>query len=1296
MKSKTWSLFLSLVMMALMLPALQLRARAEEFEFNGLRYVYSSDYSSVYVVGYGEGLSADLIIPEEIEVDGTTYPISYIGSNAFENCTSLKSVTIPSSVKKIGEKAFYIRGNLKLIFAPNSNLTEANGIFNRYLTDVFVFEGDYEGFCNLFRNVNIVKYSLSAVSNNGSEITVSYVAAIYGQIKSVTLKLVEPANLYYDKGPKEAMFDGIEKFKNLIGCKEDLKVDYYKNGILLTSAPVEPGKYDAVVTYDVARASVTFEIKEGVVIGDFVYTLNKDFTAYLCSYTGNLERNSPNGVVEIPEIVSYLGSRYRITKICDGAFYNCRFLQDLKVQRYVSYISDTAFKGCKNLKKVMIAPNSALASNNVDCYLGKGMFDDTVAKIVEVCVHENSVGSNKVRERFKDVNKIDYKVHEFDFKDAGCKSSGVGSCNDGDNCCGVFEYNPLGHICVTKWSEDGKHIDKCIREGCEDKLEKVDFKENWENNVYMRICSKCEQCGVIILNGPGNVFYDGNPKKASWIFQDGDKKILLNNGIEEKNLKIDYYRVVNNGQGENDSFEKIEYAPIDVGKYEARLQIKEGCELRVGFEIKCDHSKSKTVSTCTKSVECSICGENSDAIGHDWGELKSDDKFHWLECTHDGCSARKNEAVHVYSDWRHLNQEASTRECTVCKRMEVCTHENGKWEALGDGVEFNCEKCRKYMLCLHEKGQFKWVCLDDGSRKKMCTNCGLTMNSCDHKRYKWKNDDTYHWKECSNCDGQISEIHDFDMSGSGKVDVRCKVCGYKLSVLGSCEDMYGITYELQSNGEAHMKKQDCARETIIIPEEVYDSVGQAYKVTKICGNALKFQNDVIKTVIISKNVNFIDEYAFAGCRGLKKLVFLSGSAFSKESSKQLSWKTFWHCNANVKVSFYEAANDVIKNMFSRAIGKNGSKLEFHSDYELKKPTCFYDGTLKCSNEEICIPRLPHEWKIEKQTAISTVYRCLYCKKDFTVNTHKNSNGGLFNTNLMNCLSPVGRDSVIERGSTVEVKVEEKSASQVEGAIKTAVYFDITFTCGDGSKITEFEKPVRFKLSLGGRNPRGAELWCWHDGKQSKIQKFDIEEQDGRFWVAFESTKFSIYEIRGVYYTIDDREITKNDSGSFTVKIKEDLTGMEEIRVKSKLLKSILSSGSKVYIVDDKKIPFEIIKSSVDKDSDLITLEFKEIWPDDFEQNEEFEMITRSDRDEWPGDSDEINQDENGEIITPETKEGLPEDTIEAEQEEVNKTMDQVTDNFKTGDTNNIMFLITLMFLALALGSLTVRKRKFEK
>ena len=543
---------------------------------------------------------------------------------------------------------------------------------------------------------------------------------------------------------------------------------------------------------------------------------------------------------------------------------------------------------------------------------------------------------------------------------------------------------------------------------------------------------------------------------------------------------------------------------------------------------------------------------------------------------------------------------------------------------------------------------------------------------CNHPNCKWQINDTYHWKECSDCDGQISEIHDFDMSGSGKRDVRCKVCGYKLSVLGSCKDVYGITYELQSNGEAYMKEQDYARETIIIPEEVYDSVGQAYKVTRICGNALKFQNGIIKTVIISKNVNYIDEYAFAGCKGLERLVFLPGSAFKKESSTKLSWKTFWHCNANVKVCFHEATNNVIKNKFSRAIGRHKSKLEFHtvrknnsepqSGCTLNVPKCFKGCTLECSGKEILIPPITHECRIEKQTAISTVYRCVHCKKGFTVNTPKNG-GDLFNTNLIDCLSTedltrvIGDDRLNEdtkkmvTGGTIEMKIEEKPVSQVKGASKNAMCFDITFTYFGVMKITEFKKPVKIKLSLGKHNPRGAELWCWHDEKPFKIKNFDVEEKNGKFWIIFESKQFSIYEIRGVCYTIDDSEIIKNDDGSFTVKIKEDLSDRDEMRAESKLLQNILSSGSKVYIVDDKENKFEIIENSVDEDGKLMTLKFREV---------------------------------------------LLEDPIEVEQEEVNTTMDQVTDNFKTGDTNNIAFLITLMFLALTLGSLTVRKKKFEK
>ncbi len=277
MKSKTWSLFLSLVIMALMLPALQLRTRAKEFVFNGLKYEYVDD-SSVCVVGYveigEEEFYERLVIPQEIEFNGRTYTVSAIKSRAFYGCRGLEQVMVPNSVKKIGKEALFVNDDLRLIFAPNSNLMEVDDIFKDDLTCVYVLKNDYEGLYDSFKWDDMVKCSLSAKSDNGSDITLWYVSENGKLMEDAALKLVEHINLYYDGSPKEVTLEGIKEFKTVAGCKEDLKVDYYKNGTLskLTSAPVEPGKYDAVVTYGGVRASVTFEIRHGIVVGD---TLNK-------------------------------------------------------------------------------------------------------------------------------------------------------------------------------------------------------------------------------------------------------------------------------------------------------------------------------------------------------------------------------------------------------------------------------------------------------------------------------------------------------------------------------------------------------------------------------------------------------------------------------------------------------------------------------------------------------------------------------------------------------------------------------------------------------------------------------------------------------------------------------------------------------------------------------------------------------------------------------------------------------------------------------------------------------------
>ena len=55
--------------------------------------------------------------------------VSYIGSIAFADCTSLTSITIPNSVTSIGQNAFWGCTELTSITIPNSVTTMGYGVF---------------------------------------------------------------------------------------------------------------------------------------------------------------------------------------------------------------------------------------------------------------------------------------------------------------------------------------------------------------------------------------------------------------------------------------------------------------------------------------------------------------------------------------------------------------------------------------------------------------------------------------------------------------------------------------------------------------------------------------------------------------------------------------------------------------------------------------------------------------------------------------------------------------------------------------------------------------------------------------------------------------------------------------------------------------------------------------------------------------------------------------------------------------------------------------------------------------
>ena len=73
--------------------------------------------------------SGNVVIPSTVLYNGTTYSVTSIGDDAFEDCSGLTSVTIPNSVTSIGSSAFKGCSGLTSITIPNSVTSIENSAF---------------------------------------------------------------------------------------------------------------------------------------------------------------------------------------------------------------------------------------------------------------------------------------------------------------------------------------------------------------------------------------------------------------------------------------------------------------------------------------------------------------------------------------------------------------------------------------------------------------------------------------------------------------------------------------------------------------------------------------------------------------------------------------------------------------------------------------------------------------------------------------------------------------------------------------------------------------------------------------------------------------------------------------------------------------------------------------------------------------------------------------------------------------------------------------------------------------
>ena len=138
------ALFLSLAVL-LSLPML-----AVEVEIDGINYELVAKIKEATVIKKSNGkYSGEVVIPESVEHEGTTYSVTSIAGSAFAYCSGLTSLTIPNSVTSIGDRAFSNCSGLNSVTIGNSvtSIGENAFFYCSGLTSVYI--SDIAAWCNI-------------------------------------------------------------------------------------------------------------------------------------------------------------------------------------------------------------------------------------------------------------------------------------------------------------------------------------------------------------------------------------------------------------------------------------------------------------------------------------------------------------------------------------------------------------------------------------------------------------------------------------------------------------------------------------------------------------------------------------------------------------------------------------------------------------------------------------------------------------------------------------------------------------------------------------------------------------------------------------------------------------------------------------------------------------------------------------------------------------------------------------------------------------------------------------------
>ena len=354
---------------------------------DGLHYVLTSHVEpyTMAVVGADADITT-ATIPETIEVYGKTFAVTSIGERAFYKCSSLASITIPSSVTSIGNYAFAECSSLTSITIPNS-ITEINSGTFAYcssLTSITIPNSVTSIGSEAFEDCTSLEYLYIPNSVQYTEDVYHKNTDGYRSIMNCpNLKtLIVPADFFAVSGDEEDYQDVksdvfpylSEKLESLTindGTIHRLAWDFISRNYKTLKT------IDLAATTDIAIAEEAF--KNCYKLENLALPSQLEYIPYMaiaeCVKLQSI--TIPATVTEIEDrafencrsIKSIIfegaapaqgpahhaaASGSSLWRIGSWAFYNCHQLQDLTIPEGVTEIGDAAFYGCTYLEDMVL------------------------------------------------------------------------------------------------------------------------------------------------------------------------------------------------------------------------------------------------------------------------------------------------------------------------------------------------------------------------------------------------------------------------------------------------------------------------------------------------------------------------------------------------------------------------------------------------------------------------------------------------------------------------------------------------------------------------------------------------------------------------------------------------------------------------------------------------------------------------------------------------------------------------------------------------------------------------------